>query len=582
MARSYGKALLKDGFWLVKAEPHVALQLKRMFARVGKSTVGTIKLKATDEVTRKLLWFTQLYPMDVRPREELEQRAARYDADREAFEGLISGSASPTKYDLAIPAREYQRVAADVLLRGRGLLLGDEVGLGKTASAICALSDPRMRPALVVTLTALPLQWQREIKRFCPQLRTHIIRSSKPYDVRSGAGSKRRDQLALVEPEFPDVIITSYSKLASWADALAGKVKSAVFDEGQELRRRGDKKKPSAKYEAAKLIASQCDYRAALTATPIYNFGEEFYNVLSILKPDALGTRSEFVTEWCSHGHEDGKARIRDPQAFGTYLRDSGLMLRRTRSDVGRELPALQRAIHHCDSDERVIDDVRGAAGELARKILAQETSFHDRGAATRELDWRLRQATGISKAPHVASFVEMLVENGERVVLYAWHRTVYDIYLERLKNYRPVMFTGSESPAQKESSREAFIKGYARVLIMSLRAGAGLDGLQFVSRTCVFGELDWSFGAMLQCEGRLYRDGQPDPVIAYYLVSDSGSDPFVSETLGLKRAQLEGAIDPKADPVSLQVDTKEALRRMAEQYLAKKPALTTAAEATV
>jgi hypothetical protein len=60
----------------------------------------------------------------------------------------------------------------------------------------------------------------------------------------------------------------------------------------------------------------------------------------------------------------------------------------------------------------------------------------------------------------------------------------------------------------------------------MSLRAGSGLDGLQQVCKVGVFGELDWSPGIHDQCEGRYHRDGQTEPSVSYFLVSDVGSDP--------------------------------------------------------
>src|SRR5579884_3848269 len=50
----------------------------------------------------------------------------------------------------------------------------------------------------------------------------------------------------------------------------------------------------------------------------------------------------------------------------------------------------------------------------------------------------------------------------------------------------------------------------------MSLRSGAGLDGLQEDCTVGVFGELDWSPEQHRQCIGRLDRDGQtvtPRPV---------------------------------------------------------------------
>jgi hypothetical protein len=46
-----------------------------------------------------------------------------------------------------------------------------------------------------------------------------------------------------------------------------------------------------------------------------------------------------------------------------------------------------------------------------------------------------LRQATGIAKAPFVADFVRLLVESGEKVLLYGWHREVYSIWRDKLKD---------------------------------------------------------------------------------------------------------------------------------------------------
>ncbi|HMI94454.1 MAG TPA: DEAD/DEAH box helicase [Polyangiales bacterium] len=562
--KSYGTAELKDGYWHVQCEPHVMLRLKRLFGGVSKASFGVAKIKATDEISRDLLWFTQRFPLEVVQRPELEQRAQRHLESAEMFERLISGETQPQQFDLALPARDYQRVAASLMLAARGLLLADELGCGKTLSAICALTDPRARPALVVTLAHLPMQWEREIKRFCPRLRTHIVKKGTPYDVRGGQQKSRRRKLLpgqteLIEPEFPDVLIINYHKLAGWAAALAGVVKSVTFDEGQELRI-----DDSDKARAARHIAASCDFRFSLTGTPIYNYGDEFYNVLSVLRPDAMGEREEFLREWCS-----GEKTIKDPKAFGTYLRESGLMLRRTRKDIARELPPVSRGEYHVDADQDALTEAEDAASELARIILAKDTAWEVRGQAMREIDWRLRQATGIAKAAHVAAFVKMLVENGESVVVYAWHRAVHDVLVERLKDFNPVLFTGSESPTQKEASREAFCKGESKVLIMSLRAGAGLDGLQYACRTVVFAELDWSPGVHHQAEGRVFRDGQPDPVSVYYLVSDSGSDPFLSETLGLKRGQIEGVIDPDAELVTkLSSNAADGIRRIAEKYL--------------
>ena len=163
---------------------------------------------------------------------------------------------------------------------------------------------------------------------------------------------------------------------------------------------------------------------------------------------------------------------------------------------------------------------------------------------------------------------MRLLVESGERVVLYGWHHEVYSIWREQLADLAPVFFTGHESIPQKDAARAAFVEGRAKVLVMSLRAGAGIDGLQTVSRTVVYGELDWSPGVHEQTDGRVYRDGQTDPVAAYYLVAEAGSDPIVAAVLGLKRNQLAPLRDPGGALVEdLAIDAGH-IRRLAEGYL--------------
>ncbi len=565
----YGTATLMGSTWHIQAEPHVLIRLRRLFKRVGKS--GAVNLANTDEICRDLLWFTERYPLDVTPRDALERGAESFDDRVQRFDALLAGRIDPRPFDLAIPPRHYQQVAAALGLQAGGLLIADDVGLGKTVSAIAMLSDASTRPALVVTLTHLPRQWESEIARFAPALRTHVIKKGTPYEITTARRAKAAHHPTLFKAEemtarFPDVLICNYHKLAGWADALAGKVRTIIFDECQELRR-----SDSQKYVSAQVIAQACEYRIGLSATPIYNYGIEIFNVMEVLRPSALGSQSEFLEEWCKGYHDADKARITEPRAFGTYMREAGLMIRRTRSDVGRELPELTKAVHYVDADPNALERLSAGVAELAKLILDRSGKWEERGKAARELDWRLRQATGIAKAPYVADFVKLLCESGEKVVLYGWHREVYSIWQDRLKDYKPVFYTGTESIPQKDAARDAFCSGESQVLVMSLRAGAGLDGLQGHCRIVVFGELDWSPGVHEQAVGRVHRDGQGEPVTAYFLVSDEGSDPIVMDVLGIKREQVDGIKNPSGELIEKLEKSGDHIKRLAESYLARK-----------
>lgn len=567
--KTYGKATLKKGKWVIEAEPHVVLRLKRVFASLGRRDRGKLRLSDTIDNCRELAWFCERYPLEITPRDYLEQRAAEHRERESVVAELLAGTVTAREFQLALPPREYQRMAAELALRSRGLLVGDEVGLGKTATAICVMTDPSTRPALVVAPAHLQRQWQDEIRRFAPALETHILKRSEPYDYTAIKTRRRKgceSQLALVKPH-PDVLICTYAKLAGWADTLKGVVKSVFYDEAHELRRGTE----SQKGQAAMLLAAHVSCRVGLSATPIFNYGGEFWNVMEALRPGALGEYSEFTEAWCTGGGD--KPKLKEPKAFGSYVRDAGLMLRRTRAEVGRELPPLLKAPHHIDADEGALDAIASPAAELARIIL-EKSAGQEKGTqfrASGELDAMVRQATGLAKAVHVAAFVRMLVENGEKVVLAGWHHRVYDIWRERLADYSPAIYTGRESPNQKDEAKRRFCAGETPVLILSLRSGAGIDGLQYSGcRTVVFGELDWSPAVHEQFAGRVHRDGQEQSVIAYYLIANTGADPIIADVLGVKRAQLEGLLDPKGAGLE-RLDTGGAnIRRLAEEYLKK------------
>lgn len=544
MKATYGTVELDGKFWVVRCEPHVRIRLKRVFGRISSRVYNDLKLADSPETCRELLWFCQRYPMEIEELKYLQAQAKRHERDEQIVFQMVHGHVPPAEFDLALPLREYQRIATDLALKTGGLLVADDVGLGKTAVAIGTFTDLRTLPALVVTLAHLPIQWEREIHRFAPKLSTHIVKKGTPYEIKGG---------------WPDVLILNYHKLAGWADVLAERVRSVVWDEVQELRTGP----ASNKGAAAHHIAQHVGFRLGLSATPVYNHGGEMYHVMECIRPGALGPWEEFQNEWA--GYED---RVKEPKAFGTYLRDAGLMVRRTRVDVGRELQPLTKVPHWIAADFEAMDKIASSADELALAIVDRQQLQTDQFGMEREFNALLRQATGIAKAPYVAEFVRMLVDRGEQVVLYGWHREVYSLWLDRLQDYRPAMYTGSESPKKKNAAIQRFMDRDARVLLISLRSGAGVDGLQHHTRTVVFGELDWSPGVHEQCIGRVHRDGQLDPVTAYYLLAEVGCDPFMSKVLGIKRAQIEGIKDPGGAELPLYDVAGTTIKQLARDYL--------------
>lgn len=553
-ARTYGELHLEGGRWLLdKIEPHVSIRLKQIFPRIPKSAVPPYGMADNPQTCADIDWFRQRYPlaMSDAARERLTGGRMLFEREQAEIGRILMPDYRPPDYAGFRPGkapRVYQSQAVELLRRRRSLLCGDEVGLGKTILAANAMLLPGALPAAVVLEPHIQDQWEEKILEFT-SLSVHQIRTTKPYDLPAA-----------------DVYLWRYSNLGGWVNVLSElRFGLAVWDEIQALRNGTGTVRGS----ASARLGDASEMRLGLTATPIMNYGGDIWQVMRFIDPDALGEYWDFAREWCTP-LGNGKLKVSNPQALGTYLREQGAFLRRTRREVGRELPPVNRIVEPIDCDEKAVK----SAEEMARVLAVRATtgSFVERGQAARELDAMMRHATGVAKAKPVALFVRMLLEAGESVLLVGWHRDCYDIWLRELADHKPVMYTGSETAAQKERAKQAVLSGQSRCMLLSLRSGVGLDGLQECFDIVVFGELDWSAGIHHQCIGRVDRDreGEQRQVTAYFLVSEEGSDPPMMEVLGLKASQAAHIVDPTLGVQAAHSDTTH-LRKLVERYLEAK-----------
>ena len=508
--------------WVVKGEPDVTEMCKRLFPGSAGAKRGEARFTANRRAVADLCWLMLRYPLTVKLQdltrwdEALSQ--ARQAAVRRAKTRGIPQCVTPPEGTFAGELMPFQQQGLSFLLQNERCLLADEMGLGKTVQALACLAATRSFPALIVPPAHLTLNWREEALRFLrirgEKPRIHIIRGLKPYDL----------------PEA-DIYIMHYLLLRGWKEELPRwHLKCVVFDEAQELRHAGTEK-----YSAASLLSESCERVIALSGTPIYNAGGEIWNVVNIIDFHFLGDWESFSREWCT-GY--GSAMVRKPDVLGAYLRREGVMLRRTKQEVLRFLPPKRRLVQELDWNDRVYSALMKP---LLPKILRWKTddtlTSAERTLLEETISQQARQATGVAKAPYVCQFVRALLESGEKVLLFAHHHDVMDLYREELRSFHPGFITGRETVAQKEAAASRFMSGMSDLLCISLRSASGLN-LQ--RATCVvFGELDWSPAVHSQAEDRAHRIGQEDSLLCYYLVSPQGSDAVMQEALGLKVSQF-------------------------------------------
>ena len=205
---------------------------------------------------------------------------------------------------------------------------------------------------------------------------------------------------------------------------------------------------------------------------------------------------------------------------------------------------------------------------EMLGSLRAMHPDAKERALLEDRISAGERQATGVAKAPFVAAFVRALLDGEEKVLLFAHHHAVMDIYKKELAAYKPVFITGRETTAQKDAAVAKFMDGGANLCVISLRSAAGLN-LQRAS-CVVFGELDWSPAVHAQAEDRAHRMGQKDSILCYYLVAPQGSDRDMQDALGLKVSQFVQLMGDRVPDMESTQNAQRAARAHIERLLAQ------------
>jgi SNF2 family DNA or RNA helicase len=522
--------------WIIEGDPGVIEFAKRLFPGSKGAGRGNARFPNTKRNAEDLNWLMMRYPLKINDTEAWNQ------SYRGAVDHALRIRDFNQRPDKILPPAEFKGELAEFQKEGLSYLsvaeralLADEMGLGKTVQALAMIAQKKAYPALIVAPPHLIINWNKEINKFLtlpgtgqmtilqdsPPDAVHVIKGLTPYDLPPA-----------------NIYLIHYLLLRGWKNALPEyNFKAVIWDEIQELRHTGTEK-----YSAASILAGKVPYCVGLSGTPIYNRGGEMWAVMNIIEYHCLGDWDSFTREWC-YGY--GGDVVQDPEKLGSYLKREGLMLRRRKEEVLKELPPKRRVVQTVDFDS-------GTYGKLIQEAVAKANMIdsikdhYEKGRMTREIIEDSRQAIGIAKAPFVTEFLKMLLDAGESILVFAYHHAVFDIYREELKKYDPVEITGRQTAKEKDESVSAFMNGKTNICMVSLRAAAGLN-LQ--RATCVvFGELDWSPAIHSQAEDRAHRMGQTDSVLCYYLVAEEGTDEVIQEFLGLKVSQFNGIMGDKTE----------------------------------
>lgn len=423
----------------------------------------------------------------------------------------------------------YQIIGASfVLATGGRALIADEMGLGKTvqALAVFAAQPEEYLPALVIPPASVFYQWREEANKWLPTVPVYMMDAKNDPPPPAG---------------FKGIIISKYSTIAAHADTLANvDVRTIVLDEAHKI-----KNADTQWTQAITALAERVPHVIALTGTPIENNVMDLQVLLGILDTERFGSKTGFRDEYADT--EDvwigSRSVLKVVGARNTAelrYRLQCLMIRRTKADIGDQLPPLTRTQVTVDLSKAVATEYKAASADLLAFLQKEGASDRQLSSASRTLALRklqvLRQLSGLGKVEAAADFIESLVEQRTPVIVFAVHKAVVDALEAALaeKDIGFVTADGDAGTKGKAEAKDAFQGGQVDVIIGTTAMKEGMN-LQRASHV-LFVERFWTASAEEQAESRAHRRGQKNNVTAIFMQSPGTLDGRLAGIIERKR----------------------------------------------
>ncbi len=497
----------------------------------------------------------------------------------------------------------HQRAGVKFLATARQALLADEPGLGKTAQAIRALKAVNdggevVFPALIVCPNTLKKNWQREFKKWWPEVKVQVIK---------GTATQRRKQF---DEEGVEVYVInweslrSHSRLAPYGSVALAKCpdcgghddrvtlnrcevhprelngidfKAVVADEMHRS------KEPKSKQTRALWSATgNADIRFALTGTPIANNVLDMWAILHWLSPQEFPSKTRWIDRMINtmlnafggmmvlgvkpHMEEEFHATI-NPR-MRRMLKSRVLPwlpeMMFERRDV--EMSTKQKKAYEQMRDT-MIAELEGSSPVVAPSVLTQTLRLHQFASSYAEMV--IDEITGEPKTrlSEPSCKVDALmddIKNGDfgedSVAVCAVSRQLLELLSANLtkEGIAHGMITGAQNEDERQMAIDDFQAGRIKWILFTDKAG-GVGVTLTAARRLVMLQRPWSLVDHKQALDRVHRIGSEihDSVLIMDYVTEGTIEERVIQVLETKADNFDQIVKDRAKLLELLKEDK-------------------------
>lgn len=394
---------------------------------------------------------------------------------------------------LRVSLRNYQSFGARFALAQRRVILGDEMGCGKTVESIAALAHLRgegARHFLVVCPASVLVNWMREVSSHSTLRPYRLHGAEREANTRNWVRSG-------------GVGVTTFEAVQSLAVPPRLSVAMMVVDEAHYV-----KNPDTMRSLAVRAWAERVPRVLFLTGTPMENKVEEFRNLVGYLQPDIAAEIGEIDA-------------VAGSESFRRSVGPA--YLRRNQEDVLSELPKLVQV------DEW--DDLGLEDAEAYREAVAARSFMAMRRAAYASAD-----PGSCAKLRRLVEIADEAGENGRKVVVFSYFRDILELVCRTLGDRAFGPLTGDVPPSKRQEMVDAFAaaKGEA-VLVSQIQAGGVGLNMQAAS-VVILCEPQVKPTLETQAIARAHRMGQIRSVQVHRLLATDSVDQRMLEILEAKQ----------------------------------------------
>lgn len=429
--------------------------------------------------------------------------------------------------------------------KASGCLMADDMGLGKTLQILYFIDwhsrkYANHKPYLIVAPISLLENWKNEYERFFMQPRMKInMLTSK--DV-----TRKFDKSIVDKMQKMDIILTNYESLRiSQLNFCAVEFDVVALDEAQKIKSTGTLVTNAAK-------ALKCNFKIAMTGTPVENSLLDLWCIMDFCVPGLLGNAKAFAAQY----QNPLKKEDTDIVALGNEVHDKlGVyFMRRLKKDAAKDLPdkielkekVLMPPVQKEAYASVVNDYTSGIQPNMLVTIMhLREVSEHPYLYDSTLLNHETDEIVDTSaRLQATIKFLDEIKKKEEKVIIFVERKETQKMLQKLcLKRYGIITkIINGDTPSivkrympnkqSRQSSIDEFqaVDGFNVIIMSPVAAGMGLNVT--AANHVIHYSRHWNPAKENQATDRAYRIGQTKDVFVYYPMAVRSDIKSFDETL--------------------------------------------------